>query len=214
MRKEIAGEEKLQLTEACLRGEMRISEAAGRAGVHVSNVYKWISRNRAEGAAAFQRKGRRVYSPEIKQMAIEEYLSGQGSLLSVSEKYKISSPPLLLEWVRVYNRHKNSEQEAGGAVMAKTRKTTLEERVGIVKEHFENGKSCSEIAAEFGLSYHVVYDWIKKYQALGIAGLEDRRGQRTAQQIPRTPEEELRVRIAQLERENYLLRLERELLKK
>ena len=128
------------------KGEMRISEAARRARVHVS----------------------------------AEYLSGQGSLLSVNEKHNISSPPLFLEWVQVYNRHKNSEQEAGGAVMAKTRKTTLEERVGIVKEHFENGKSCSEIAAEFGLSYHVVYDWIKKYQALGIAGLEDRRGQRTA----------------------------------
>ena len=37
---------------------------------------------------------------------------------------------------------------------------------------------------------------------------------RTAQQTPRTPEEELRVRNAQLEREIYLLKMENDLLKK
>ena len=45
-------------------------------------------------------------------------------------------------------------------------------------------------------------------------GLEDRRGQRIADQEPRTPEEELRARNAQLEREIYLLKMENDLLKK
>lgn len=44
--------------------------------------------------------------------------------------------------------------------------------------------------------------------------MEDRRGQRMAQQEARTPEEELRIRVAQLEHENYLLKVERDLLKK
>lgn len=179
----------------------------------MSNVYKWISRYRAEGEAAFQRK-KRVYSPEVKQKAIEEYQAGLGSLLSISEKYKISSPPLLLEWIRVYNRHNKSHEGGGGNVMAGTRKYTVEERVQIVKEHLERGKSISELAEEHELGYHLVYDWVKKYKAKGLAGLEDRRGQRIAVQEPRTPEEELRVRIAQLEQENYLLKLERDLLKK
>ena len=64
------------------------------------------------------------------------------------------------------------------------------------------------------MSYQQVYTWVKKYIELGEAGLEDRRGQRTAQQEPRTEEEELKIRIAQLERENYLLKMERDLLKK
>lgn len=98
--------------------------------------------------------------------------------------------------------------------MAGTRKYTVEERVQIVKEHLESGKSISELAEEHELGYHLVYDWVKKYKAKGLAGLEDRRGQRIAVQEPRTPEEELRVRIAQLEQENYLLKLERDLLKK
>lgn len=49
---------------------------------------------------------------------------------------------------------------------------------------------------------------------MGISGLEDRRGQWKARQAPRTSEEELRIRIAQLERENDLLKMERDLLKK
>lgn len=215
MRKAISAEEKEQLTEACLSGQLRISEAALRAGVHVSNVYRWISQYRAEGAAAFQRSGkRRVYSEEVKREAIKEYLSGQGSLLTISEKYKISSPPILLEWIRVYNRHNKAYGEEVETVMADARKYTLEERAQIVKEHLERGKSISELAANHNLGYHLVYDWVKKYKAKGLAGLEDRRGQRTASQEPRTPEEELRVRIAQLERENYLLKMERDLLKK
>ena len=96
--------------------------------------------------------------------------------------------------------------------MAGRRTYTLEERVQIVKEHLEEGKTVSELAVEHGLGYRLVYDWVTKYQTKGLAGLEDRRGQRIAEQEPRTPEEELRVRNAQLEREIYLLKMENDLL--
>jgi bifunctional ADP-heptose synthase (sugar kinase/adenylyltransferase) len=49
---------------------------------------------------------------------------------------------------------------------------------------------------------------------LGEAGLEDRRGQRTAQQEPRTEEERLRIEVAQLKHELYMTKMERDLLKK
>ena len=91
---------------------------------------------------------------------------------------------------------------------------TLEERIQAVKEHLEQGKSIPEIAAENRVEETTVRTWVKKYQAMGVAGLEDRRGQRTVQQTPRTPDEDLRVRLAQLERENYLLKMENDLLKK
>ena len=55
---------------------------------------------------------------------------------------------------------------------------------------------------------------MQKFSELGEAGLEDRRGRRTVQQSPRTAEEELKARIAQLEHENYMLKMERDLLKK
>jgi hypothetical protein len=49
---------------------------------------------------------------------------------------------------------------------------------------------------------------------MGSAGLEDRRGRRAGTQPSRTPEEALRDRIAQLEREKRDLQMENDLLKK
>ena len=53
-----------------------------------------------------------------------------------------------------------------------------------------------------------------KYEKMGSAGLEDRRGKRAGSQPSRTPEEELRDRIAELERKNRDLQMENDLLKK
>ena len=98
--------------------------------------------------------------------------------------------------------------------MKNTRKTTQEERVQIAKECIENGNNYGKIAIKYQVSYLNVYNWVKKYRELGDVGLEDRRGQRIAQQEPRTEEEKLRVRVAQLEHELYLTKMERDLLKK
>ena len=98
--------------------------------------------------------------------------------------------------------------------MKNTRKTTQEERARIAKDCIENGSNYGEIAIKYQVSYQNVYTWVKKYRELGEAGLEDRRGQRTAQQEPRTEEERLRIENAQLKHELYLARMERDLLKK
>lgn len=98
--------------------------------------------------------------------------------------------------------------------MKNTRKTTQEERIQIAKECIENGNNYGEIAIKYQVSYQNVYTWVKKYRELGEAGLEDRRGQRTAQQKPRTEEERLRIENAQLKHELYLAKMERDLLKK
>ena len=98
--------------------------------------------------------------------------------------------------------------------MKNTRKTTAEERVRIARECIENGNNYGEHTIKYQVSYQNVYTWVKKYRELGEAGLEDRRGQRTAQQEPRTEEERLRIENAQLKHELYLARMERDLLKK
>ena len=98
--------------------------------------------------------------------------------------------------------------------MTKIRKTTQEERVKIAEECLAVGRNYGEIADKYQVSYQQVYGWTNKFAELGIAGVEDRRGQRTSKQEPRTEEETLKVKIAQLERENYLLKMERDFLKK
>lgn len=208
-------EEKVKTAEACLSGQMWISEASHRTGADEKNIRRWISRYKSEGASAFlPSEHNRTYPTELKRQAVEEYLAGKGSLQDVCEKYKIRSDAQLRNWIKVYNRHEDFKRHSGGSRMTKSRKTSREERQKIAKECLENGKNYGETAQKYNVSYQQVYTWVKKFSQMGEAGLEDRRGQRTAQQSPRTPEEELKARIAQLEHENYMLKMERDLLKK
>ena len=96
----------------------------------------------------------------------------------------------------------------------KARKTTQKERIEIARACIESGENYGEIAIRYQVSYQQVYTWTKKYKELGETGLEDRRGKRVIDQEPRTKEEELRRRIAELEHEKYLLEVENTLLKK
>ncbi|WP_083824007.1 helix-turn-helix domain-containing protein [Desulfosporosinus sp. OT] len=98
--------------------------------------------------------------------------------------------------------------------MTKGRNTTGQERIQIVKECLSTGNDYRGIALKYQVSYQQVYTWTKKYREMGESRLEDRRGQRAGTLPSRTPEEELRDRIAQLERENFDLGMENALLKK
>jgi transposase-like protein len=211
----VSAEEKLRAVESCLSGKLGSSEAGRRLGVDESSVREWISLYQSEGPSAFLPvEQNRVYSPELKRMTVEEYLAGKGSLQDICRKYKIRATRQLRDWIKVYNSHGDFKRQSGGSRMTKTRKTTQEERVKIAKECLETGKDYGAMALKYNVSYQQVYTWVKKYSELGEAGLEDRRGQRTAQQEPRSQEEELQARIAQLEHENYMLKMERDLLKK
>ena len=70
------------------------------------------------------------------------------------------------------------------------------------------------MALKYDCSYQQVRNWVIRYEKMGQAGLEDRRGRRIASLPSRTPEEELRDKIAELERRNLDLQMENDLLKK
>ena len=209
-------EEKVQIAQDCLEGRISQAEAAGRVGVDESSIRAWIAKYKSEGSYGLWRTEKnRVYSEELKLQAVTEYLAGNGSLREICKKYKIRSKRQLIDWIKVYNSGRNFKHKmSGGSRMKSTRKTTQEERVRIAKECIENGDNYGEIAIKYQVSYQNVYSWVKKYRELGEAGLEDRRGQRTAQQKPRTEEERLRIENAQLKHELYLAKMECDLLKK
>ena len=212
----ITAVEKIQIARDCIEGRISQSEAARRVEVDESSVRAWVARYEAEGSLGLTTAhNNRVYSEELKRQAVLEYLASVGSLQDICKKYKIRSKSQLRTWIKMYNSGRDFKHKmSGGSRMKKSRQTTQEERVRIAKECIENGDNYGEIAIKYQVSYQNVYSWVKKYRELGEAGLEDRRGQRTAQQEPRTEEERLRIENAQLKHELYLARMERDLLKK
>ena len=98
--------------------------------------------------------------------------------------------------------------------MKQGRYTTQEERIQIVKDCIATGKNYGEIALKYTVSYQQVRTWTLRFEELGEAGLEDRRGQRKKDQKPRTELEQAQIEIEQLKHKLYLSEMENTLLKK
>ena len=211
-----SAEEKLKIVEDCLKGKDNPSHIETTRGIARKTVRRWIARYRAEGPTAFlPTEKNRKYSAELKRKVAEEYISGKASILELMTKYAIRAERQAEEWIKIYNsRGDFKEIVEGGSTAVKARATTQEERLKIVQECLEQGMSYSEAAVKYQVSYQQVRNWVLRFKEKGKAGLEDRRGQRKKDQTPRTREEELEQRIAQLEHEKYLLEAENWLLKK
>ena len=191
-------------------------EAARLLGTNDSEIRAWVYRYLEQGASGFTDTGsNNTYSSELKLDAIHSYLKGEGSYKSIAAKYGLRSDTTLRKWVKMYNNGEDfSHKMSGGSRMKSSRITTEEERVQIVKECISNGCNYGETAIKHNVSYHQVYSWVKRYKELGEAGLEDRRGRRKVNQEPRSEVEELKIKMAQLEHELYMTKMERDLLKK
>ena len=186
------------------------------SGINDMTIIDWLHLYEVEDIQGLVHQSHnRSYSVKLKRMAVEEYLEGGISLRQICKKYKIRNKTQLRDWIKRYNNGKDfGRKMSGGSRMKKTRKTSQKEKLQIVKACMERGFDYGAVALEFKVSYQQVYTWVQKYKELGEAGLEDRRGIRTVSQVPRSELEELRIKIAQLEHENYMLQMERDVLKK
>ena len=98
--------------------------------------------------------------------------------------------------------------------MKKARSTTQEERLQIVKDCLESGRNYGEMALKYNVSYQQARTWTLRFEELGEAGLEDRRGKRKKDQTPRTELEAAQIEIERLKHKLYLAEMENRLLKK
>lgn len=211
----IPSKEKIRIVTSYLTGKYGYYEAAKVAGVSGATFGGWIHQYKSGGPTVFiPIEGKTKFSPEIKKAAVEEYLSGKGSQQDMCDKYHIRSHTTLQKWIKLYNNHGALKRITGGSSMVKGRQTTPDERISIAEECVSNGKNYGEIALKYGVSYQQVYVWVKKYNKMGKDGLQDRRGRRIGSLPSRTPEEELKAKIAQLEHEKYMLQMENDFLKK
>ena len=211
-------EVKIALVRRCISGEIGLEAAGREAGVDSSSIRRWMAKYEAEGTDAFlPQKRNRTYSPELKIKVVEEYLAGLESVLDLCKKYKISDQRVVNRWIKKYNAHGDFYSvkfSGGGSYMKQGRETTQEERIRIAKECFASGKNYGEMAQKYNVSYQQVRNWTLRYEELGEAGLEDRRGKRKKDQTPRTELEAAQIEIEQLKYQLHVAEMERDLLKK
>jgi transposase-like protein len=212
----LSTEEKVQIVEGYINGKIGQREIQTRYGVGSVALRDWkrlYTTRGVEGlipATSFKK-----YSPETKRMAVDDYLSGEGSQNDICIQYDISSRAILRQWIKVYNSHGELKQpNTGGAIyMAKGRSTTLEERVEIVSHCIANNNDYGKTVEQYGVSYQQVYGWVRKYKRDGPDGLVDRRGKRK-DELMMTEAEKLRAQLKLKEAEILRLQMENDLLKK
>lgn len=216
-KEKISAEEKIRLIKEYISGKGSYSGIARKSGVDDETVRTWVRRYEAEGIEAFLWEKNRKYTAEEKKQAVKAYLRGEGSQQEICKRYKIRDKKTLRGWIKVYNTHgdfKSRKYSGGGSYMKQGRETTQEERIEIVRDCIASGKNYGEMALKYQVSYQQVRSWTLRFEEMGAAGLEDRRGKRKKDQTPRTELEQAQIEIEQLKHKLYLAEMERDLLKK
>lgn len=217
-KKKLSVEEKISLIQKYQEGEISYREAVALAGGNRETLRRWVKRYEAEGVEGFlPHESNRVYSDELKLEAVLAYLSGKGSQAEIAQKYHLRSERQLWDWLKVYHTHgafNSRKQSGGGSYMSRGRETSQAERIQIVKECIARGKNYGEMALKYQVSYQQVRNWTRRFEEMGEAGLEDRRGKRKKYQQPRTELEQAQIEIEQLKYKLHLAEMENGLLKK
>lgn len=208
-------ETKIAAVTAYILGIKSVQKISDELSVNKRSVKDWILLYQHYGPEGLKPSmTNNAYSKEVKISAVKEYLAGQGSLRDICLKYGLRSNSQLRQWIKKYNSHEEIKPSySGGTLMTKGRKTTLDERIEIVKHCLEHNKAYKNTSNKFEVSYQQVRNWTLKYEEHGIDGLKDRRGKkRPVNEM--TEIDKLKAEVRLLEAQKKHLEMENIVLKK
>ncbi|SHD77830.1 helix-turn-helix domain-containing protein [Schnuerera ultunensis] len=149
------------------------------------------------------------FSKDFKLSVVEEYVSGKYSLSDLSAKYNIVTS-VINRWInKWYNGIEIKDYDPKGDVYTmKSRKTTFEERLEIVKWVIDNNMSYKDAAEKYGVTYALVYRWTRAYIDKGPEALKyQKRGPKPKSEIDESKLTEIEKLKLELERERELRKL-------
>ncbi|CCL35637.1 TPA: transposase [Clostridioides difficile] len=210
----VSSDQKIKAIESYLKGENSVIKIMQELNIGKRTFRECMRNYETFGNDGLIKQSHKsCYSKESKLNAIEDYLNGKGSYDTIAKKYKMRSVNPLKSWVKEYNLHKEIKQTPKGGIFMETRKTTLNERVEIVKDCIEHDFNYNLIAKKYFVSYSQVRRWTLKYKESGIDGLEDRRG-KAKKEDELTQLDEIKLELKIVKAEKHRLKLENEFLKK
>jgi transposase-like protein len=187
---------------------------SAKYSIGCKTLRQWVDKYRIYGIAAFSYKaGNASYSSDFKIMCVEAVLFGEGNVDDIVAKYNISSRKVLSYWIKCYNANrelKDYDPKREVYMADARRKTTIEERKGIVEYCLKHNRDYKGTADIYAVSYSQVYSWVKKYDANGEEGLSDKRGHHKTDdevdELDRLRRENLRLK-RQLEEKDRVVEL-------
>lgn len=215
---------KLEIVRRYLKGESTSLLAneyslGGSTESGASRIRKWVCKYEQLGETAFDFLNyNNVYSKQLKETVVKEYLNGSTTYLELSNKYNISTDEIVRQWVLKYNQgiEIKDYNPKGDVYTMKSRKTTFEERIEIINYVLSHDNDYKGAADKYLVPYASVYQWVMKYKTVGEDGLKDNRGRpSTSKPKSETTIEELQaIKIQKLEKELERQKMINEVLKK
>jgi len=176
-------------------------------GCSYDAIRTWYYTYKIHGTNAFDEiKYNRSYSVEFKLEVITEYTSGSCSIIELSAKYNISKA-VISKWIdKYYNGIEVKPYDPKGDVYTmKSRQTTFDERLEIVKWTVENDMNYKYAADKYGIKYALIYQWVQKFIKDGAEGLKHKqRGPKLKSAIDENSLSEVEQLKLELEKERAL----------
>lgn len=178
-----SAEDKLRMVKLILEAKHSITSVSIDESIHPTTLDEWIRNYQSIGSETFYNKGWTKRTSAEKEISVQEYLSGLGSLRDICKKHKISSTRTLRNWIALYNVHKELKASGTGesSLMTKGRKTAFEERVEIASYCISHDHNYAETSEKFKVSYQQARNYTIKYETGGITALQDNRGKRKSE---------------------------------
>ena len=170
--------QKIEACEKYINGRGSTCSIADELGIAYESFRRWLLKYKNNGKDCFEESNtNNSYSSEYKIKVIKEYLNGKGSTSDIAAKYNIADS-MVISWVNKYNNGEEiKDYDPKSEVYSmKSRKTTLEERIEIVKYALDNNNDYKGAADKFLVPYANVYKWVKIYNEQGEEGLKFHRG--------------------------------------
>ncbi len=211
---------KIEACKAYESGNASFISIGREIGAVKSTIRNWYLRYKEHGVNAFETSNRnRSYTKEFKESVIKEYNSDKYSIPDLAAKYNIAIA-VISEWInKWYNGIEMKDYDPKGDIYTmKSRKTTFEERLEIVKWVIENNMSYTNAADKYSITYALVYKWTKSYIDKGSEALKyKKRGPKVISEIDKGNLTEVQKLKLELEKEITLRKrreFELEVLKK
>jgi transposase len=170
----VSKEVKIQACKDYRTGKGSYRSIAKSIGVHAITLQQWYSAFTYHGTSAFDSSNRnKAYPKQFKIALVEMYLSGECSSMELSGKFNISLG-MVNCWIKKYNEgiELKDYDPKGEVYTMKSRKTTYEERLEIVRWVIVNNLNYKEAAEKYGVKYASIYQWVRKYRKDNEASLE------------------------------------------
>lgn len=179
--------------------------------VESTAIHRWSIKYDHGGLEKLEEiKIKSLYSCHTLINSVQDYLTGEFSMLQIVKKYNLSGDSVLRQWLKWYNTPKWNVKI--GEFMARE-KISKDDKIKMVLQHINENISIKKIAVQNNVSEWQLRDWVRKYKLSGESVLGDNRGIRK-DDSQLSNEQILKKRNKELEDKNRRLEAELLLLKK